>query len=165
MQRPSAFLALVSLALVWAPAGEAQPGAGANEFGFAAAYLAFTADEEDAVLFLALEYGRFLTDALQLGGGVEIGGPLDDLDEEIDVEVFAQYHFTPEKTTTWYVKGAYVAVLFEGLDVGFLGAGLGFKAYWRENVAFSWEVAYGTSITDAIDGGAVRSLTGLSIFF
>jgi hypothetical protein len=154
----------IALALVAPWSGRAQSAAGNQEFGFAGAFLDLTEDEEDAILVLSLHYGRFFSDAFAVGGGILMGGPISEADEDVELEVFAQYHFSPEKTTTWYAKGVYAAI-FEELDIGFVGAGFGFKAYWRDNVAFSWELGYGISVTSAVEGGAVRSITGLSYVF
>jgi hypothetical protein len=164
MNRAIIPLLSISLAALLPMPAAAQSAAGNHEFGFAGAFLDLTGDDEDALLVLSLHYGRFFSDAFAVGGGILMGGPLDEVDEEVEIEAFAQVHFSPAKTTSWYAKGVYVAS-FAQLDIGFVGAGFGFKAYWRENVAFFWEAGYGVSVTEAIDGDAVRSLTGLSFFF
>lgn len=162
MHRSAFLLFYVSLALVLPTAAEAQSAAGSNEFAFAASFDDLLGDEEEGFLVLEMHYGRFLSDAFEILGGIAIGGTLDELDEVVQGYVFGQYHFTPEKTTTWYAKGGYIAFA-EELDDGFVGAGLGLKVYLRANVAFFWEAGYGVSIRDRGDG--VLALAGLSYFF
>src|SRR5262245_27106983 len=86
----------------------AQSRSGNKDVGLLASFSHFTEDDQtDGFLVANLRYGQYLTDSLELGGGLIVGGPVDDLDKSVNFELFAAYYFSPEKTNTWYVRGGY----------------------------------------------------------
>ncbi|HEV7671357.1 MAG TPA: hypothetical protein VGS22_22795 [Thermoanaerobaculia bacterium] len=143
----------------------AQSSSGDKDVSFSASFSHLTEDKEtDGFLVANLRYGQYLTDSLQLGGGLIVGGPVDDLDKSVDFEVFAAYYFSPEKTNTWYVRGGYFSS-FDDPGKGFVDGAGGFKSYFNEKVAFFWEAGYGTAIDSEVDGGVVRSIAGITYTF
>lgn len=156
-------MALICLGVA-APAA-AQSTSGDSEIGFSASFFHRTDDKaSDGSLIANVRYGRFLTEALQLGGGLTIGGSIDDLDKAVSFEVFAGYYFSPAETNTWYVRGGYFASL-DDPGQGFVEAAGGYKSYFTENVAIFWEAGYGTAIGSKVTGGVVRSLAGITYTF
>ena len=160
---PVALLMLVGVSV--ATTADAQAVSGDAELGFSASFTHYTdGADSDGSLVADVRYARFLTDAFQLGGSVTAGGPIDDLDELVLVGVYGAYHFSPAATSTWYAKGGYLAVA-DDPGKGFLDLAGGFKSYFKENVAFFWEAGYGFGISSDVDGGIVRSTTGLLFTF
>lgn len=151
---------LASVLVVALPA-VAQSTAGESELAFALSVTEYTESDFGGTVIANLRYGRFLSDALELGGEVYAGGELDDLDQFLTWGVFASYHFAPEETSTWYVRGGYGATVDEPGD-GFIEGGGGIKVYFAPDVAFFWEAGYGTGISDDLDTGVIRSVAGLS---
>ena len=165
MSKVPAIALVILLGLGLAAPVAAQSAAGDSELGFSASFFHFTDDDDtDGTLIADVRYGRFLTEAFQLGGGLTIGGSIDDLDKAVNFEIFAGYYFTPAETSTWYVRGGYFASLDEP-GQGFVDAAAGYKSYFADNVAFFWEAAYGTAIGSDVTGGVVRSLAGITYTF
>ncbi len=145
-------------------AASAQTSEGDHELSFAVSLSEYTDGDTDGFLVLNVRYGYFLSDALELGGEVTAGGPIDDLDHMAFGSVFGVYHFTPEDTRTWYVLGGYRAP-FDEPSEGFLEAAGGIKVYFSPQVAFYWEAGYGFPVNSDADGGLIRSLAGLAFSF
>jgi hypothetical protein len=164
MKRVSIVAAAFFVAAGFAAESAAQTQGGEQELGLLAAYYKPTEGGSDGFLFGNVRYGVFVTAALQVGGGLAVGGTVDDLDESASGELFGAYYFSPEKTNTFYVRGGYFAIINDFGD-GFIDLAGGYKSYFTERVAFFWEGGYGTAIGSGVDGGVVRSLTGITFTF
>lgn len=156
-------LSVLSVAAL-TPAASAQTTQGDTELAFGLTLTHYTNGDDDGILVGNVRYGYFLSDALELGGEISAGGPIDDLDRLVFWSVFGAYHFTPEETSTWYARGGYGALVDEPSE-GFLEAAGGIKVYFSTKAAFFWEAGYGFAINSDTDGGVIRSLAGLSFTF
>jgi hypothetical protein len=164
MTKLGKFLTLMLLALLSSLPASAQSAAGEQELAFSASLFDFTEGDTDPILILNARYARFLTDHWQLGGGVAIGGPIDDLDRQTQFELFGAYFFSPAEERTWYLRGGYFAN-FDNPGDGFVELAGGFRAYLSEKTAFFWEASYGEAVFGDGDGGVVRSVAGLVYAF
>lgn len=165
MQRVCAILIGIVLALGLATAAQAQTQGGEQELGFLAVYSQRTEGDSDGFLIANLRYGVFVTEAVQVGGGVRVGGSVENLDEPdvADIELFGKYYFSPAEVQTFYVSGGYSAGVDELAD-GFVEALFGWKSYFNERAAFFWEGGYGHPIGD-LEGGRVISQAGITFQF
>ncbi|HSL83706.1 MAG TPA: hypothetical protein VLF66_13105 [Thermoanaerobaculia bacterium] len=165
MQRVCAVLIGIVLASGLATAAQAQTQGGEQELGFLATYFKPTKGGGDGFLVANARYGLFVTPAVQVGGGVGIGGPVDDLDNSLSVELFGAYYFSPESTNTFYARAGLFRQFTERDDFDFADAAFGYKSYLNERAAFFWEGGYGFAISSDVDGGVVRSVAGLTFLF
>lgn len=159
-------LTVVTLALgVFAGASaHAQTQGGEQELGFLATFTKLTEGDDDGFLFANVRYGYFVTAALQVGGGLAVGGPIDDISENVNAEVFGAYYFDPEATDTFYVRAGYSSVL-DDFGNGFADGAFGYKSYLNERAAFFWEGGYGFAVGSDVDGGSIRSVAGITFLF
>ena len=161
-----ALVVLVGLFLFvgFSPQAHAQTEGGEQELGFLAAFFQPTEGDSDGILFANVRYGLFVTPAIQVGGGLAAGGPVDDLAENVTAEVFGAYYFSPESTNTFYVRAGYSGVV-DDFSEGFLDGAFGYKSYLNERAAFFWEGGYGVPVASDVDGGLVRSVAGITFLF
>lgn len=158
-------IVLAVVASIGISAGElgAQTSKGMTEVGFLAGYFQSTESGSDGTLLANLRIGKFFTDGFEAGFGVSAAGSTDDLSATSTGEVFLVYHFSPASTMSWYTRLGYFAS-FDDFGTGYADLGLGFKSFFRENVAFFWEAAYGQPIQSDGGDGIFKSLTGISLF-
>ncbi|HUF77837.1 MAG TPA: hypothetical protein VMR44_02855 [Thermoanaerobaculia bacterium] len=164
MQRVCAVLIGVFLAAGFATEARAQTEGGEQELGFFAAYFKPTEGNVDGILVANARYGRFVTESVQVGGGLGVGGPVDDIDENLTAEVFGAYYFSPASVRTFYARAGYFGVL-DDFGNGFVDGAFGFKSYLNERAAFFWEGGYGVAVGSDVDGGVVRSVAGITFLF
>lgn len=156
-------MCLLALAITAAPA-TAQSSEGDQEISFLASFFHNTDSDSDGFLTASARYGRFLSDALLVGGGLTAGGEIDSIDESLSLELFTIYHFTPEETQTWYARAGLFTTVDEIGDA-FVEGAIGYKSYFSENTAFFWEGILGTAIGSGVEGEIVRSVAGLTFVF
>lgn len=164
MRKALLAIAMVGVVGLSAKPVEAQAKAGDNEVSFLASYFKQTKGDSDGFLSANARLGHFYTDALEVGAGISIAGSLDDIDKSTNLEIFGLYLFSPGAVHTWYARAGYFFPVDEPGD-GFLDGAFGFRAYLDEDKAFFWEAAYGYAISSDVDGGAIRSLAGLTFVF
>lgn len=158
-------LLAVLFAILSATPAAAQSAEGDREIAFSASFFKFTqSGAGDGFLIANARYAQFLTEKWQVGGGLQIGGDIGDLDESINFELFAGYFFSPEETNTWYLRAGYFAPL-DDPSQGFAEAAGGYKSYFTEKIAFFWEAGYGTAIDSDAGDGVIRSVAGIAYTF
>lgn len=164
MTKLAKILTLTLFAFLVSLPAQAQSSAGDQEFTFSASLFDFTEGDSDPFLIFNARYARFLTDNWQAGGGLAIGGAIDDLDQVTNFELFGAYYFSPEKVNTWYARAGYFAS-FDNPGDGFVEVAGGFRSYLNEKVAFFWEASYGEALFGDGEGGVVRSVAGIVYAF
>lgn len=166
MQRVRAILIGAFLVSGLVPAAHAQTQGGEQELGFLAAFTQPTEGDADGFLIANARYGLFVNEAVQVGGGVRVGGSVDNLDDPgvVGLELFGKYYFSPAEVSTFYVSGGYAAGL-DDLAEGFLEALVGWKSYFNERAAFFWEGGYGHAVASDVDGGRIVSQAGITFLF
>jgi len=165
MQRVCAIAIGIVLTVGLATAARAQTQGGEQELGFLATFAKSTEGDSDGFLVANARYGLFVTPAIQVGGGVGVGGPVDDIDNSLSVELFGAYYFSPESTNTFYARAGLFRQFTEIDDFDFVDAAFGYKSYLNERAAFFWEGGYGFAISSDVDGGVVRSVAGITFLF
>jgi hypothetical protein len=150
---------LVTIGL--APCAAAQSEAGQQEISFLASF-SDVGGEGDGNLSATARYGLFLTDAILVGGGLTVAGPIDDLDQLLLAEVFGTYYFSPAEVNTFYARGG-LLFLVDDPGEGFIEGAGGYRSYLNENAAVFVELALGAPIGDA--DSSARLVAGLSYLF
>lgn len=150
---------LVTIAL--APCASAQSQAGQQEISALASFSDVGGDT-DGNLSATARYGRFLTDAILVGGGLTAAGPIDDLDQHLLAEVFGTYYFSPAEVNTFYARGGLLLPVDDPGE-GFIEGAGGYRSYLNENAAVFVELALGAPIGDR--DSSARLVAGLSYLF
>lgn len=163
---------VIFVTIALAPCAAAQSQAGQQEISFLATFsdsgiitaqnAGGAAADTDPVLSATGRYGLFLTDALLVGGGLSVAGPVDDLDQFLLAEVFGTYYFSPAEVNTFYARGG-LLIPVDDPGEGFLEGAGGYKSYLNENAAVFAELALGAPIGDR--DTSVRLVAGLSYLF
>lgn len=168
MQRVCTVVIGMFLAMGLVTGAEAQTVGGEHEVGFFATYSKSTESDNNGFISANARYGVFVTEAIQVGGGVGVSGEvgLEDqsFDELVDVELFGAYYFSPASVNTFYLRAGYFTPL-DDFGKGFVDGAFGFKSYLNERTAFFWEGGYGTSVDSDVDEGVIRSVAGITFLF
>lgn len=155
--------ALTLLVLLAAPGADGQTRAGDLETSFSIS-LAEGLDSDFGSLVGNARFGVYLTDRVEVGGGLFVRGSLDDFTELALFETFVLYQLDPASPRSLYVRGGYLGRLEEPAD-GFADLGLGYKVRVCERARVYVETAYGTAISGDLDGSLLRTATGVMLTF
>lgn len=161
--RGLALSVLAALALAAPAAAQAQAGdSEVQMFGF---FTMQSRNADTASGTIAVNYGKFVTDLWQLGGGPQIsisaGSPVD---VTSGVNAFVRRYFGATKVQP-YFGGEFYMMDVTAADFTYANAILGVKNYISERAAIDFKGGYGFLLKEPGEAGLITFQVGLTVLF